>query len=681
MDTKTPVERALELDEAEVILHGHRPTGPIGRLAGSLDPDAHNLLGFVLDMSYDEATVVTCDAWKRKCGGVPKNSFVLIRLNPAAARLASNEQPRPAVILARVVQAVATPVSQEVQQTIFTIHKVQAVLDPYTNADLQWGALQVGILGTYYDDAAGEIAFGNDIDSYMSPHFYEVYVPEPAELELLVNSFVAAERSVRVGALRYTETQTKPAMAAVPIRVSPHDFVANRTALFGKTRMGKSNTIKVIADMMLRSQEHVGQVVFDLNGEYSNVNEQDETSLFDLHRERCVRYSLSPEARTNSGAPPQTLKVNFFEQVELGHSIITSLFDVQHANRPNYVLPFLDWQPCDKANLEERFPERGDRQRYLRAQAMYFAALVKAGFEPPAALEVGLILKQAIRVALANDEVVSASARVVTGAAGVREVAERQSVGAAMRVFERLHALYNQNQNRNNTTLFPPSERTGAAYFDEIHVALMRMLGDPGVSGTQYLIPFSAYHDSRGGDILANIVARLAEGKTVMVDLANADEVVAGYYSELICRRIFREQTAKFTAGALGDHSVLIYFEEAHNFFRSDDKDLRSTYNRLAKEGAKYRIGMVYATQSMTTLSPDLLKNTENFFIAHLNDDREIRELTNRYEFRDIALDVQRCKTRGYVRMITLSHRYALPVQIEKFAAPPVPAAVTGREA
>jgi hypothetical protein len=69
----------------------------------------------------------------------------------------------------------------------------------------------------------------------------------------------------------------------------------------------------------------------------------------------------------------------------------------------------------------------------------------------------------------------------------------------------------------------------------------------------------------------------------------------------------------------------------------------------------------------MTTLSPDLLKNTENFFIAHLNDDREIRELTNRYEFRDIGLDVQRCKTRGYVRMITLSHRYAMPVQIRKF--------------
>ena len=121
------------------------------------------------------------------------------------------------------------------------------------------------------------------------------------------------------------------------------------------------------------------------------------------------------------------------------------------------------------------------------------------------------------------------------------------------------------------------------------------------------------------------------------------------------------------TEGIPGKHSVLFYFEEAHNLFRKDDRDLRSIYNRLAKEGAKNRIGMVYATQSMTTLSPDLLKNTENFFIAHLNDDREIGELTKQYEFRDIGLDVQRCKTKGYVRLITLSHRYALPVQIRLF--------------
>src|SRR5215213_4006371 len=89
--------------------------------------------------------------------------------------------------------------------------------------------------------------------------------------------------------------------------------------------------------------------------------------------------------------------------------------------------------------------------------------------------------------------------------------------------------------------------------------------------------------------------------------------------------------------------------------------------NKLAKEGAKFHLSMVFATQSMTTLSPALLKNTENFFIAHLDDDREIREVTRKYIFRDIAEDVQRTMSKGFVRMFTQSHRFAVPVQIRKF--------------
>ena len=87
----------------------------------------------------------------------------------------------------------------------------------------------------------------------------------------------------------------------------------------------------------------------------------------------------------------------------------------------------------------------------------------------------------------------------------------------------------------------------------------------------------------------------------------------------------------------------------------------------LKEIAARLNIGLVYSTQSIESLSPDLLKNTENFFIAHLNDDREIRALTRFHEFRDVGADVQRTKARGFVRMITRSHRFALPVQVRKF--------------
>lgn len=188
--------------------------------------------------------------------------------------------------------------------------------------------------------------------------------------------------------------------------------------------------------------------------------------------------------------------------------------------------------------------------------------------------------------------------------------------------------------------LFPFSSRSGDPYFNPIHESLLKVLGDRNVSGIRYLLPFNKYHHITGGNVVQDIVQHANAGKTIIIDLANADEIITRYYSKLVSEAIFRSQTVKFTQGTLEDkdHSILFYFEEAHNLFRKDDSDLRSIYNRLAKEGAKNMIGMVYATQSMTTLSPDLLKNTENFFIAHLNDDREIRELTNQYEFKDIAL-------------------------------------------
>src|SRR5947199_305776 len=65
------------------------------------------------------------------------------------------------------------------------------------------------------------------------------------------------------------------------------------------------------------------------------------------------------------------------------------------------------------------------------------------------------------------------------------------------------------------------------------------------------------------------------------------------------------------------------YLLSSPKLMKNGESDIRSIYNKLAKEGAKYSIGMLYTTQAMTTLSPDLLKNTEKFFIVHLNDDRE----------------------------------------------------------
>ena len=662
-DAANPIQQILDAEVQPDVEPG--PRGPVTEMLGSYDVETSDqLLGFLLALSYDEIQLVTCDAWKQKCGGVPKNSFVIITLNEEAAGIRPGSVRR-AMLLARISETATTPVAKEIQSTIFQIHKVQAKIDPLTNAELQWGALKADILGTYFDTEDGDIGFGNDVDSFLSPHFYEIYVPTAAHLEALLNSFVQAPAPESIGRLRYTETEIVR-RDEVDVQVDPADFVANRTALFGKTRMGKSNTVKVILDLMLRSEANVGQLVFDLSGEYTYPDPQTGASIYLTFRDRCSRYSLNPRAipeEAAAGAPiPNLLRANFFQQIELGHSILASVYPLRETRVPDYIQPVLSWEPIDDAQVANRLPDHGDQTRYRRARSMYFAVLSRAGFRAPPNLFVTLELRAPVKQALAALPGLQGVGAVRQNN-GVDELEDRQTLQAAATIFEHLFEL---QRDQANAAMFPAG-RNGVPYFDSVHVALLRMLGDRGITGAGKFRPFTQFHDPAGINVVQAIVDDVDAGRTVMIDLANADEAVAGYYSELISRAILSRQMDKFATDRLGDHSVLFYFEEAHNLFRSDDKDLNSIYNKLAKEGAKFKVGMVYATQSMTTLSPDLLKNTENFFIAHLNDDREVREIERRYEFRGLGLDVQRARSKGFVRMITLSHRFAIPVQIRLF--------------
>ena len=73
------------------------------------------------------------------------------------------------------------------------------------------------------------------------------------------------------------------------------------------------------------------------------------------------------------------------------------------------------------------------------------------------------------------------------------------------------------------------------------------------------------------------------EGKIVLVDLSSASEQIQKTYITRLCSYIFSESMNKFTDD-IEPEFIQMYFEEAHNIFPKDDKDLKSIYNRLAKE-------------------------------------------------------------------------------------------------
>ena len=153
----------------------------------------------------------------------------------------------------------------------------------------------------------------------------------------------------------------------------------------------------------------------------------------------------------------------------------------------------------------------------------------------------------------------------------------------------------------------------------------------------------------------------------MILDLGNANPEVMTYFSDELSRAVFHHQVHKFTNDELGDHFVQLYFEEAHNLFPRND-DSKTIYSRFAKEGAKYHIGMVYSTQSPTTISKDLLAQTENFFIAHLSSQDDVALLAKvNIAYESLASDILLAKTPGYIRMLTRSHRFVVSVQANKF--------------
>lgn len=130
---------------------------------------------------------------------------------------------------------------------------------------------------------------------------------------------------------------------------------------------------------------------------------------------------------------------------------------------------------------------------------------------------------------------------------------------------------------------------------------------------------------------------------------------------------MFSHQVNKFSNNKLGKHFVQVYFEEAHNLFPRNN-DVTTIYSRFAKEGAKYHIGIVYSTQSPSTINNDLLAQTENFFIAHMSSQDETNALAKmNFAYESMKEDILRAKTPGYMRMLTRSHRFVVPMQAIKF--------------
>ena len=632
--------------------------------AGKQGRDKMRFVGYVLDLGYETARIITSDPYKLTVGGIPRGSFLI--MTPSLMEKESTPAP-PHFSLLRVSSVSATPLAPQVQQTYFELHKrAMPELDIWTQGELQWGALDCEVLGMFYADPKDtrKLAFSGDVNNVISAHCYKVYAPDQSLLDLIVNGLVPNLLRFSIGELRPTEcelfsTNSTNKQPMVPVHVSMADFRGRRTAMFGKTRLGKSNVVKLLAEGMIQAtkdaqpNEGVGQLIFDINGEYANDNPQDGNfSLRTKYQDFCQVYALVK--RTNTDSKP--LKLNFYEQPDACMQIIASLLE-QDNKTSNYIRSFA---AVSIPNIQDiKNMGEGDKVRAVRKVQMFWAILSEAGF-------------QADENRLKNLGLSSNTAKHFDPHfdKNSRETVYRKNPpnqpDSLNRLVNELKAF--AKYNRESDT--PLTSSSGKPLFDRMDLDLLNFLAPTSGTGPPLLTPYTTYHDPSAGDFVKEILQLLDKGKTVLLDLGSATDAIRRYFADLISRAVFSHQEKKFVSNSLGNHFIQLYFEEAHNLFPVDDKDLTGVYARFAKEGAKFHIGMVYSTQSPSTINRELLAQTENFFVGHLSSQHEAQALSKlQVAFAGHEPDILRAKTPGYMRMLTQSHRFVIPVQARKFNA------------
>ena len=615
-----------------------------------------NFIGWVYSINYEEALIITNDEWKANVKGIPHNSFLLATSFNIDNFNSVDEVDRQ-VILFRVIGSSKLPQDDIMIKTkIDGFQKQKGVFnkvenedyDVFTKNQLQFSGLKCRVLGTFYlkND---ELVLGSDIETFYTSLKLNVYMPKSTALEEIVNyvdpirknnskadfaalGITGSVEPFKIGTVRYTSTDRlhRDDKNLVPFKIQPSDFLARRTAVLGMTRTGKSNmikqTISVVKDISSKSQLPIGQLIYDINGEYANSNDQDKGSIAEIFDTDCVRYRMIDSPGFN-----QILN-NFYEELQDGHRVISDLIADQNA--ADYV-QFRDIS-------FEKPEEFNEIQKWDRKVALYKALLYKTGFEIEVAAQVKF---------KANEDVRKIVDEGVDPKNGL-------TLSQAIEWFEKL-----RDRRKDNETI--------KKWITDECKCLLNLLckkndNDAFISGYNLLREATKYHSKkRKIDVSREIYEHLEKGKIVILDLSVGNAVLRDKLSKKIAKYVFDCSMQKFTEG-IKPSNIVIYIEEAHNLI-GKNMDLTETWPRLAKEGGKYKIALVYATQEVSSVHSNILANTENWFVTHLNSEKEINELSKFYDFSDFKESLLRSQDVGFSRVKTLSSPFVIPIQIDKF--------------
>ena len=612
-----------------------------------------NFIWNVFQINYENVNILVSDDLKQKNNWLSLNTLLIL----SNSNWEINEE-----IVVRVVDVANMPQDTQNISSLIEIYRDKDEdedFDITTKKMLSSTAYKCKILWTIFKDQ-WKIKFGSDLSNIYNPFSYKVYKPSWKELEELIKLSAGFEGEDNVNWLekywivRYASSvkldEQKELNLSTPFYINSSDILARRTALFWMTRTGKSNSIKKLiqtVENLNKEDRTIWQIIFDINWEYANTNEQDWTSIYEKYQNKVKRFSFLEKPMF------QLMKVDFFDSnygwLKEWFELIKLLLE-EGTSKADYFQSFL--------NIDFEEPEVWDywaKVRYERLIALYKVILYTAWFQ------INTLEKIKFDWFEELDNLINIDTK------------KHLSFDDAKRWFIELWKRYKDLE---TVTKYPEKNNWKEWASEELKslLVILTWAKTPGseksVSWYKKLEPLKHYHSPNQSELFyVSILRELNRWNLVIVDLSQWDPKVKKMYVERLTKEIFNYNLKKFINWENLNYFQL-YFEESHNLFPKQDTDLTQIYNRLAKEWAKYKIWLVYATQEVSAISPSILKNTENWFISHLNNDSEISYLNSFYDFKDYSKTLKQFSKNSdlwYSRIKMLSYPFTVPVQIDLF--------------
>jgi len=638
-----------------------------------LADDRSTRIGAIYRLDYHEAIVLTHDKWKFDAGGIPQYSFLLATAqDPQDPQVDDDE-----VLLLRVegtaplsMETDLHAVREESLRTALSSNNdpspsavLDVDLDPFTRNRVSFTGLRCRILGTFYEDDVDGVKvleFGADVDNFYATSTYRVLKPVGDGLSTIASYLKPTGRPVervRIGAVRFSATRRRAKTAQqadAAVEVNIRDFIGHKTALLGMTRMGKSNTAKIIIARTFAISERqratgedpIGQLIFDPQGEYANPNTQDGTEIAAIGDKHVRIFKFGADGSQPHVKP---LSINFFAENQI-NAVQSLIADQLSTDESGYVKDFAG------TSYEDVARDHSATTHAQRARLALYGALKRAGFAVPNGYRVRINIKGAFQQTIANE-----LGRNPFAQAGRNVNIVTVSADDIENVVETIVALREAND-------VEAIDFTKDVRWKSVEPIFTTKSLNKNVRGWKNLNPLRPFHSPlTQNDPAIEIYDELTKGRIVIVDLHVGASAITKALSESITARLLERQNAVFTSGQ-EPPSIQVMLEEAHNLFAADRyKNDLDVWVKLAKEASKLNLGMTYATQEVSGVAHQVKANTANWVVAHLNNTKEVRELGQFYEFSAFSDAIIASEDRGYVRLKTLSSPYIVPVQIDRY--------------